>query len=406
MKGKKKLLIIIPAVFMCIVIAITSVGIVGFLNEREKQVSEWNNTRWFSFAKVLGYSEGSINVSYDEIKAYIPQKDIYNSKVYYNTLTEDEKVLYNALEYAFDHNYVYIFVEESVMSKTEKTMENIIDFVSLDSPVLQQNVDWEWYDHEITFSQVILFKTEQRLAKGDLVAVRNFSKERTDKVQQAVDTASKWDLGFSEDATDEEKARAIYRYIDENIEYESGEVDRKKDYLCTAVSGKTNCDGFSNIYSLLCNMNGLECFEKYSVPAEEDGDGHTWSTVLISDKWYNVDCTPSEGLSANDIERERMRFGYSDEYCLQTPEFVGVFPESTECITPYAGHFESCSADNVLSDICDAYRASDDGFVIVAFDVFDEEECDLFQDVANRLYKDIDIVTLLGDEMTICHVAA
>ena len=142
------------------------------------------------------------------------------------------------------------------------------------------------------------------------------------------------------------------------------------------------------------------------MPAEEDGDGHTWSTVLISDKWYNVDCTPSEGLSANDTERERMRFGYSDEYCLQTPEFVGVFPESTECITPYAGHFESCSADNVLSDICDAYRASEEGFVIVAFDVFDEEECDLFQDVANRLYKDIDIVTLLGDEMTICHVAA
>ncbi len=406
MKGKKKLLIIIPAVFMSMVIALTSVGIVSFLNEREKQVTEWNNIRWFSFAKVIGFSEGSINVSYDDIKAYKPQKDIYNSKVYYDSLTEEEKVLYNALEYAFDHNYIYIFTEESIMNKTEKTMEDIIDFVSLDSPVIQQNVDWELYTHELVFSQVILLKTERRTAKGDLVAVRNFSHERTTKVQEAVDTASKWDLGFTEGATDEEKARAIYRYIDENIEYESGEVDRKLDYLCTAVDGKTNCDGFANIYSLLCNMNGLKCFEKYSVPAEEEADGHTWSTVLISDKWYNVDCTPSEGLSSSDIERERMRFGYSDEFCLETPEYIGIFPESNECITPFSGHFEACSADNALSDICDAYKATEEDYIIVAFDVFDEEECDLFQKVANRLYKDIDIVTLYGDEMTICHISA
>lgn len=406
MKGKKKLLIIIPAIFMSIVIALTSIGVVAFVKERQKQVTEWNNTMWFSFSDVIEFGEGSINVSYDEIKAYKPQKDIYNSKVYYETLTEDEKVLYNALEYAFDNNYVYIFVEEALLSKTERTMEDIIDFVSLDSPVIQQNVDWEWYSHELIFTQFILFKPEERTAKGDLVAIKNFSEDRAAKVQAAVDTASKWELAFSENATDTEKARAIYRYIDENIEYESEEVDKTLDYLCTAVDGATNCDGFSNIYSLLCNMNGLRCFEKYSVAEEEGADGHTWATVLISDKWYNVDCTPADGIDSDSEERELMRFGFSDEFYLETPEYIGVFPESAECITPVSGHFEACSSENALSDICDAFSESETGYIIVAFDVFDEEECDLFQNVANRLYKDIDIVTLYGEAMTVCYITA
>lgn len=157
-KGKKKLFIIIPAIVTSLVIAITSVGAVAFVKERQRQVDEWSETVWFAFSNVMEFGEGSINITYKEIEKYEPQKDIYNSKVYYDTLTSEEKVLYNALEYAFDNNYVYIFVDNAVLSDTDKTMENIIDFMSLDSPFLQQNVDWEWYEHEMVYSKLILFK--------------------------------------------------------------------------------------------------------------------------------------------------------------------------------------------------------------------------------------------------------
>ena len=405
MKGKKKLFIIIPAIVTSLVIAITSVGAVAFVKERQRQVDEWTETVWFAFSNVMEFGEGSINMTYKEIEEYEPQKDIYNSKVYYDTLTSEEKVLYNALEYAFDNNYVYVFVDNAVLSDTDKTMENIIDFMSLDSPFLQQNVDWEWYEHEMVYSKLILFKNEQRTVKGELVCVDNFSAERTAKVQKAVDTASKWDLNFPENATDTQKARAIFRYIDENIDYGTEKVDRKLDYLCTAVDGETNCDGFANIYSLLCNMNGLKCFEKYSVPPEEEeSEGHTWNTVLLSDKWYNVDCTPTKEDVTDALIMERLRFGYSDEMQLDTPEYEGIFPESINNITPVNGHFKSCSDENVLSKICDAYRKSENDYIIVAFDIYDEEECDLFQKVANRLYMDIDIVNLYGDGLTLCYI--
>ncbi len=405
MKGKKKLFIIIPAIVTSVVIALISVGAIALVKEREKQVAQWKDIQRFCFSEDIEFGEGSVNLTYDEIKEYEPQKDIYNSRVYYDTLTEEEKVVYNALEYAFDHNYIYVFVDEEILADTDYTMENIVDFMALDSPFLQQNVDWELYDFEMTFTEFIVFKPESKSVKGDVFAVKNFSAERTNEVQKAVDTASEWDLDFPENATDIEKARAIYRYVDENIEYGSAEVDRTLNYLCTAVEGETNCDGFANIYSLLCNMNGLKCFEKYSLASEDEDNGHTWNAVLISGEWYNVDCTPARENKTDGV-MEIMRFGYSDDLQLDKPEYVGIFPECTENLTIVAGRFKACSSENALADICDAFKESETNYVVVAFEVFDEEECDLFQNVANRIYKDIDIVTLYGDRLTLCYVEA
>ena len=405
MKGKKKLFITIPAIVTGIVIALVSVGALTLVKEREKQVAEWNEIQRFCFSKDIEFGEDSINLTYDEIKEYKPRRDIYNSKIYYNALTEKEKVVYNALEYAFDHNYVYIFVDEEILADADYTLENIVDFMALDSPFLQQNVDWELYDFEMTFTEFIVFKPESKSVKGDTFAVKNFSAARTKAVQKAVDTVSKWKLDFSKDATDVEKARAIYKYVDENIEYGSEDVDRTLNYLCTAVAGETNCDGFANIYSLLCNINGLKCFEKYSLASEGEDNGHTWNTVLLSGEWYNVDCTPAR---ENKIEgaMEIMRFGYSDDLQLDKPEYADVFPKSTENITPVSGCFDACSSENALSDICDAFEESETDYIIVAFEVFDEDECDLFQKVANRIYRDIDIVTLYGDKLTLCYIKA
>ncbi len=405
MKGKKKLFIIIPAIVTSVVIALISVGAVALVKEREKQVAQWKEIERFCFSESMEFGEDSINLKYDEIKKYEPQKDIYNSGVYYEALTEEEKVIYKALEYAFDHNYVYIFVGEDILEDTENTMTNIVEFMSLDSPFLQQNVDWELYDFEMTYTEFIMFKPESETVKGDLLAVNNFSAERTKAVQKAVDTASEWDLNMPENATDVEKARAIFRYVDDNIEYGSEEADKTLDYLCTAVEGETNCDGFANIYSLLCNMNGLKCFEKYSLAPEGEDDGHTWNTVLISGEWYNVDCTPAKENKKDGVN-ELMRFGYSDDLQLDKPEYIGIFPESTENLTPVAGRFDACSSENALSDICDAFEESETDYIIVAFEVFDEDECDLFQKVANRIYRDIDIVTLYGDKLTLCYIKA
>ena len=405
MKGKKKLFIVIPLIVTIIFTALCSYGLMLFHKEREKQIAQWNDTVWFTFSDTIEYGEGSVTLSSREMAKYKSTEDVYNSYVYYNTLKKEEKIIYKAMQYAYDNNYVYFHVEQKALPESEYSLMDILTFLSLDSPVIQQNLDAEWYDHELTTSNVILGKVVERKLEGDTIFVDNFSEERTAEADKAVEKIKKWDLEIPEDADDTEKARAFYRYIDENIEYSSAKVEKGVDYLCLAVtSGKTNCDGFANTFSLLCNMNGIKCFEKLSEPGEEDEEGHTWNTVMLSGEWYHVDCTPAQNIESKDGVRELLRFGYSDEFQLDIADYEGVFPECNQNINPVACHLDACSSDNALSEITDAYRESENDWIIIAFDVFDEEECDLFQNVANRLYLDIDIITISGDEITLCYL--
>ncbi len=100
--------------------------------------------------------------------------------------------------------------------------------------------------------------------------------------------------------TDYEKALSIFDWVantcqyDYNGYYNSASTDNSCYYLEGMFMDKNHvvvCDGISKAYSLLCNMEGIDCLR---VMGTVSGGGHAWNKVKISNKWYVVDITWTE----------------------------------------------------------------------------------------------------------------
>jgi len=112
--------------------------------------------------------------------------------------------------------------------------------------------------------------------------------------------------------TDEEKARAIFRWITENISYDveaffSGRM---------TISGSDNvlishssvCEGYSSLFEALCRKAGLNVitiggFAKgyfYKAGDKVTGESnHAWNAVKIKGEWKLIDCTWGAGTVDN-----------------------------------------------------------------------------------------------------------
>ena len=422
MKIKDKKRTVLRLVSSFIIISIFVTGGFFYHQEQEKEIALWNSKIWFAFSNDEKSFADEGWLSKEEIEAYKPIKDVYNCRVYYDSLNDDEKIVYNAFEYAFDNNYVYIYIDESIKFENGRTPMDILVFLSLDSPFVQQNLQsYEW-DSGFDLSHIIMRKRVEKSITGTIINVDNFSESRTNKIDEAVEKAKTIKLGFPQNATEEEKARIIFKYIDDNIKYSeifanstigtNNKRDKSKertDHLYNAiVTGKTNCDGFSNVFSLLCNMNGLRCFEKnHYAPKDSDEPGHTWSTVLINGKWYNVDSTPPLEYETNEHREASLlvRFGFSDEMQTEKPEYEGIFPVSEDNIVPVVYNFESCSEKGVIAKIAEALGESEENCIIVSFETYDEDECDdLIYSVAQWMYSDMYYVIFPGTNNNMCYI--
>ncbi|MBE6717917.1 MAG: transglutaminase domain-containing protein [Ruminococcaceae bacterium] len=93
--------------------------------------------------------------------------------------------------------------------------------------------------------------------------------------------------------TDEEKVKAIYKWIIHNFEY---------DYDCspliqyfnvrkTLSTRKGICYDFSHLFAALCRSQNIPC---YVVDGDKRNNAqyhHTWNRVYFNDSWWNMDVT-------------------------------------------------------------------------------------------------------------------
>ncbi|MCY6957814.1 transglutaminase-like domain-containing protein [Clostridium brassicae] len=106
--------------------------------------------------------------------------------------------------------------------------------------------------------------------------------------------------------TSKEKAKIIYNWIGQNIEYDYDKVDKILDNDFTIKSGAINtfntkkgiCFDYSCLYSAMCKANNI----KVRIVTGEGFNGsnwvsHAWNEVYISEenKWINVDTTFYKG---------------------------------------------------------------------------------------------------------------
>ena len=74
-------------------------------------------------------------------------------------------------------------------------------------------------------------------------------------------------------------------------------IYKSDDYCSTAygalINGKAICDGYSDAFTLLMHVCGIECFQIWGEAKNAKGktESHAWNKVKIGNDWYNVDVT-------------------------------------------------------------------------------------------------------------------
>jgi hypothetical protein len=156
-------------------------------------------------------------------------------------------------------------------------------------------------------------------ARGkDLGAAQNYSYEEIDAHALAAPVSAEESVKslaaylIEPAANDRERARAIFRWICENIDYDL-------EAYFTGSIGSTNstdvlksrssvCSGYSDLFSSLAGEAGLEVVKivgygkGYSYRPGENFTGpynHAWNAVKISGTWYLVDATWGAGYLGN-----------------------------------------------------------------------------------------------------------
>ena len=229
-------------------------------------------------------------------------------KFYYNQLTSDiARKIYNVLvetatnTATIDLNVKYNISENSLVVADECFKKEIEPYIydalyayAEDSgsywwqgsiPKLEYNYTREVNNKVATFGKVIL--------KSNLTQYSDYT-AFNNKLEQVCNSINGKDVY--------EIANSINTYICENVQYaykadgytpETGGINQTA--YGALMNGKCVCEGFAQLYNLMCRKKGLIsiCVYGYSVHTDGTKVGHAWNYVYEPSKeqWYAVDCS-------------------------------------------------------------------------------------------------------------------
>ncbi len=295
----------------------------------------------------------------------------YNSHIYFDALNENEQLIYRTYEYALDHSYPYIWIDQRLMGDVIRDSTDILWFLSLDTPMVEQNLYYETWTLTMTHT---LAGVETAKEEYFCLYIRDFEAERMDRKLQALAEAEKIVAQMPEDLTDTQKALYYYDYLGNNVTYEKGTDE--DEYLYRALClHKTNCDGFANAMSLLCSLSGPKGFEKMSTPPD-GSEGHTWNALFLDGYWVNVDATGANSDVTSECgyrREERIYFGFPDVLQSDVAVYTDMFPACTE-ENPRITYIFSGQIEGFTDIVKTAFAANEEKFAVLLVDVGDLED--------------------------------
>jgi len=312
-------------------------------------------------------------VNAENFRGYRSEFAQYSLDIYYNSMDEMCQLTYNILEYAFDNCYTNIVFDERVTNSYY--LPQVLNAFARDSALIEQNI--------LYFTQSDYKHTGQGMDRSNYIHVYidSFSQDSYSKKMKAVEKAKSIISNMSSELTNLEKAKYFYEYLGKNVTYKAYGDVTKANFLYDALcNGKTQCDGFANAYSLLCNMAGVPCFERITFGIVEEG--HTWNTVCIDDKWYNVDVTGARSAVTQNFP-VWVTFGFSDELSPSTGSVSGM-PRCPDNMYEIDCYFESADDENINETIKETFNNSIKKYIIIRVD----GEIDKNDDpIINAFYK-------------------
>lgn len=134
--------------------------------------------------------------------------------------------------------------------------------------------------------------------------------------------------------TEEEKFRAIFRWVCAHLEYAEGNYSTNPGQLLK--QGKAVCIGYASLLYDMCTEVGLECkiLTGYARNGPDDIgkrlkklERHAWNAISLGGNWYLCDATWASGYY--DKKLKKYTEHYNEVYYISNPEFFGRthFPE-------------------------------------------------------------------------------
>ena len=320
----------------------------------------------------------------------------YRSSLHYNSLSENEQLLYRVLEYAMENGYTNILVDDLLVDDME-TLENVLFSLAYDSPLLEQNLRYEVGDfttyHDVS---VLKYFTRSAAFDGYYLCVNNFQPQWWEKKQEALQAAQAVVDALPDGLSPIETAERLYRHVADTVtytEYPEDSDDAVYPYLYDGlITGKTHCDGYTNALALLLRLAGIENAEKDYAPDDSEEVGHTWNCMEIDGKWYNVDAVGEEYIpNGSTAMHAGYYFAFADALLEYPTRNAEAFPACEESFyMPVDGTFDSSDASGLPSAIVRGYDRHDDLWALVIITDYDDSDMDYqLQEVANRLWDTV-----------------
>ena len=328
----------------------------------------------------LGFSNGALLEEEEWIleAAALPYEEVlldeYRGSLHYEKLSESEQMVYRALEYALEKGYTNVLVDQLLVSQTE-VMDRVLHALALDSPMLEQNLRYETGTFTTYYAVPLLgfFQTNVKF-QGVYIKVENFAAEHMEKKMQALDEAKRVVNNLEATLTPEEKAWELYTYLCNHTSYQRYETTTTRTvypYLYDGlITGKTQCDGYTNSLSLLLNLAGIDCVEKEYLSKVEGEEGHTWNFFRLGDNWYNADATGGQG---KDPVKRHYYFGYCDLLQGYIPDDAEHYPVSEKQLR-YEVDAHLSDSKNLNSTLKKAYKAHENQWALIVVDKITEKQ--------------------------------
>ncbi len=385
------------AAFICLFSMIFSLTACSLAEEIENNRLELQNAKKEYYVAFCERDDESPEaVKADAWDDYIAPSRAFSSTVYYDSLDLSGKRIYRLLEYAMTEGFARIYIDQRMVEESETDLYDILLFLALDSPYLEQNLNAmsgtaslgvETETSRLEFSVPVSF-----------LEVSAFSEERNEKRDLAVSAARSIVKSAPDFQESEELAEWYYEYLTEKVSYREYEEDEPHYLYDALITGTTQCDGFANAYSLLCNLSGIPSFEKQYLPEDDQKAGHTWNSICTDGQWTNVDCA----LGDDSVQYERecnvaVRFAFGDEYQIAEPMFASRLPKCDKSRYECEASFSSDRDPLLLHRVNTLFSQDQDGVILIEIQSGNLSD-EVFQEIAQAQNRAVACIQSVWNE--------
>lgn len=207
---------------------------------------------------------------------------------YYNILNKDQQKAYFAIKEGL------LKLKESfpVIKLSSKELSDIYFLVRLDHP-------------EIFWSVTFKYRYYEDASSVEMIPKYIFHKDKIKDHRNAMESRIRKLVMQAQNLDEKGKELFIHDFICDNVKYDK----LKKEYSHEIIGGLGNgvavCEGIAKTVKILCDNLGIWCIIALAGSNPEKGIKyrHAWNVVKSGGKYYHLDATFDNTLSANGVIR-------------------------------------------------------------------------------------------------------